>query len=127
MAHENAPPAGWVRDHLANERTLLAWVRTAVAFMAFGVALAKLGILVNVAMADHPELSATFPSALRSQLVGAALILFGGVLAVIGIIKSRRWSRRINPDFAPPTQRMLWLVATLTALSAVGLVAYVLV
>jgi putative membrane protein len=127
MAHEKAPPAGWVRDHLANERTLLAWVRTSVAFMAFGVALAKLGILLSVAVADHPELSARFPSALRSQLVGSALILFGGAIAVIGVVKSRRWSRRINPDYEPPTQRTLSIVAGLTAAAAIGLVAYVLV
>ena len=29
-----------LRDRLANERTLLAWIRTALALMAFGVALA---------------------------------------------------------------------------------------
>jgi putative membrane protein len=127
MAVENAPPAGWVRDHLANERTLLAWVRTAIAFMAFGVAVAKLGILLSVSVADHPELSATFPSALRSQLVGASLILFGGALALIGVAKSRRWSRRINPSFQPPTQHTLSIVAGLTVAVAVGLVAYVLI
>eukprot|EP01132_Coremiostelium_polycephalum_P004267 gene4267-5339_t len=31
------------RDHLANERTFLAWLRTALASIALGVALAKLG------------------------------------------------------------------------------------
>ena len=31
-----------VRDHLANERTFLAWVRTAVALMGFGMVIARL-------------------------------------------------------------------------------------
>lgn len=30
------------RDHLANERTFLAWLRTAVNVMALGLAIAKL-------------------------------------------------------------------------------------
>lgn len=30
------------RDHLANERTYLAWMRTAVAFMGFGIVIVKL-------------------------------------------------------------------------------------
>lgn len=29
------------RDHLANERTLLAWVRTSIAMIALGIAIAK--------------------------------------------------------------------------------------
>jgi putative membrane protein len=32
-----------VRDHLANERTFLAWLRTALAFVALGAALAGFG------------------------------------------------------------------------------------
>ena len=34
-----------VRDHLANERTYLAWLRTGMAMMGFGVLLAKLRYL----------------------------------------------------------------------------------
>lgn len=33
------------RDHLANERTFLAWTRTGLGFVALGVALAKLDAL----------------------------------------------------------------------------------
>ncbi len=34
-----------VRDHLANERTYLAWMRTGIATMGFGVVIAKLRYL----------------------------------------------------------------------------------
>jgi len=34
------------RDHLANERTFLAWVRTSIALLGFGVLIAKLRFLV---------------------------------------------------------------------------------
>ena len=37
--------AGNVRDHLANERTFLAWVRTSIALLGFGVLIAKLRFL----------------------------------------------------------------------------------
>lgn len=33
------------RDHLANERTFLAWVRTSIALLGFGVLIAKLRFL----------------------------------------------------------------------------------
>jgi len=35
-----------VRDHLANERTYLAWLRTGMAMMGFGVVIAKLRYLL---------------------------------------------------------------------------------
>lgn len=31
-----------IRDHLANERTYLAWMRSAIALMGFGVLIARL-------------------------------------------------------------------------------------
>lgn len=34
------------RDHLANERTFLAWVRTSIALISFGVVIARLRFLV---------------------------------------------------------------------------------
>lgn len=36
---------GRVRDHLANERTYLAWMRTGIATMGFGIVIAKLRYL----------------------------------------------------------------------------------
>lgn len=35
-----------VRDHLANERTYLAWMRTAIALMGFGVVILRLRYLI---------------------------------------------------------------------------------
>ncbi len=37
--------SGSVRDHLANERTFLAWVRTSIALLGFGVLIANLRFL----------------------------------------------------------------------------------
>ena len=34
-----------VRDHLANERTFLAWIRTSISLLGFGVLIAKLRFL----------------------------------------------------------------------------------
>lgn len=36
---QNSP---WVREHLANERTYLAWMRTAIALMGFGMVIVRL-------------------------------------------------------------------------------------
>jgi putative membrane protein len=36
-------------DHTANERTFLAWVRTAIAVMAFGFLVAKFDLFLKIA------------------------------------------------------------------------------
>ena len=42
-----------VSDHLANERTFLAWVRTSIALLGFGVLIAKLRFLGVTPTAGH--------------------------------------------------------------------------
>jgi putative membrane protein len=43
----NNPVGSRIRDHLANERTYLAWMRTAIALLGFGVLIARLRYLVS--------------------------------------------------------------------------------
>ncbi len=119
-------PASWARDHLANERTLLAWLRTALAFMAFGVALAKLGVLVRIASIDHPQMMAQLPAGGFSEALGAALVALGGVVAIVGTARARRWSRDIDPQGEPPQQRSLLAMGILTTAIGLGLLAYLL-
>ena len=54
------------RDHLANERTLLAWVRTALSLIALGLAIAKFS----------PDTSGTVVSAVL-VFCGVMLIVYG--------------------------------------------------
>ncbi len=61
------------RDHLANERTFLAWVRTAIALISFGVVIAKLRFLL-AAVPDAHGLGAG--TGARSTLLG---LCFAGV------------------------------------------------
>jgi uncharacterized membrane protein YidH (DUF202 family) len=44
------------RDHLANERTFLAWVRTAAAIVVFGFAIGRFSIALRqlTALQGHP-------------------------------------------------------------------------
>ena len=72
-----APPS--VRDHLANERTLLAWIRTALTVMG-------LGFVVDRLAADGE------PGRMQT-IAGVGLVLIGGAVALGGAysyLKSRR-------------------------------------
>jgi putative membrane protein len=60
------------RDHLANERTYLAWIRTAVALMGFGVVIVRLRymLLPGVATQGHG-----WELGLLMAVVGVLLVL----------------------------------------------------
>lgn len=83
-------------DHAANERTYLAWVRTAIAVMAFGFLVEKFDLFLEVAarsLAGRP------PSALNQAVgdgAGLLLILLGGVMIVVATLRFRQVGRDID-------------------------------
>ncbi len=70
--------ASRARDHMANERTYLAWLRTAATVMVLGLAVAKL----------------IEPSNARTIAAGAILVVVGAV----GLIEAGVRYRRVNRE-----------------------------
>lgn len=82
-----------VRDHLANERTFLAWIRSGVALLGFGVLIAKLRFL-GIA----PE------AGVRSGRLGLAFALAGLVTLGLATWQYARTRRMIDGgDYCAPT------------------------
>ena len=73
-----------VRNALANERTFLAWVRTAVALVAGGLAAAEL-------------LGPQTPPMIR-RLLGVGLVGLGGFAAVAGYLRWQDAIRALRED-----------------------------
>jgi putative membrane protein len=77
---------GAYRDHAANERTFLAWIRTGIAVIAFGVVIAKFNLFMltlastAIGQGQRSELASLFGRVGRYD--GLALI-FGGVCLVV--------------------------------------------
>lgn len=91
-------------DALANERTLLAYVRTALAFIAFGFVIARFSLLLReAALLEHLK---TASSGLSSDfgalmaLAGVACAAFGGYRYVVGARALRADAVAPLSDFA---------------------------
>ena len=72
--------AGAPTDHLANERTFLAWVRTAITIIGLGFVVAKFGIFLRE-LAGTTGTTASSTSV--SELVGVSLVLAGSALVIL--------------------------------------------
>lgn len=69
-----------ITDHMANERTYLAWVRTGIAIIALGFVVAKFGIIIKELVPNAPETS--YP---LSTAVGIFLVISGGFLQLMAM------------------------------------------
>lgn len=83
-------------DHAANERTFLAWVRTAIAVMAFGFLVEKFDLFLEVAarsLAGKPPSAVT---QVAGNVAGLSLILLGGAMMVIPFLRYRQIAKDID-------------------------------
>lgn len=112
------------REHLANERTLLAWIRTAIALMGMGFVVARFGIFLRqFALAT----SQADPGSPRlSTAIGVGLVAGGSIAGALGSIRFLRARRQIEAGrFEPEAFAELTVVGG-TIVAGIALVVYLL-
>ncbi|MGB9463471.1 MAG: DUF202 domain-containing protein [Candidatus Acidiferrum sp.] len=109
------------RNHLANERTFLAWVRTGVAVVVFGFAIGRFAIAIRqwMAMQGH-----VVPTSGLSVWFGTATIIAGVLVCVAGLVRYRRTREQLNSGNFQPAGFIIDLVGIVTALFGLSLAAY---
>lgn len=77
-------------DHLANERTLLAWVRTGIGIMAFGFVVVKFSLFINqlAAMVGRKDIATAQHG--YSGFVGISLVVLGALSLVLSFVKYKQ-------------------------------------
>jgi putative membrane protein len=123
--NENPSPAGVTsdlsRDHLANERTFLAWVRTGIAIVVFGFAIGRFAIAIREFMQIQGHVSA---GAGLSVWFGTIAIIGGVALTLAGLLRYRRTRAQLESGNFEPAGFLVDLVGILVALFGLVLAAY---
>jgi putative membrane protein len=111
-------------DHAANERTYLAWVRTALALMAFGLLVERLDLVLG---SLPPPTAAGGGAAGVSHAIGLVLVLLGTVVLAASTHRYLRFKHLISSperrEFA--ASRTDLVLIAIVALLGVGMSLYV--
>src|SRR5437660_8750364 len=103
-----------VTDHLANERTFLAWVRTGLSIIAFGFVVERFGLLLRelgLKVNERPIVTGHY-----STLIGITLTLLGIVVMVVALLNFLQARRAIDKEHFHPHRAFAILLTVITCL-----------
>ena len=110
------------RDHLAHERTFLAWVRSCIAIMALGFVVARFGLLIRELGPHAPRQT---PVGLSTGF-GVGMVACGAVLVVLATLRYRSALRAIDRGDYRPSAGLILLLSGGSVVVAALLAAYLL-
>jgi len=111
-----------VTDHLANERTFLAWIRTGLATITFGFVVERFGLLLR----ELGLKSNTLPvsSVHYSSFIGVTLTVLGVVIMIVSLLNFLHIRRSIDSEQFHPQAGFAILLTVLASLIGVVLAVY---
>jgi putative membrane protein len=109
------------RDHLANERTFLAWLRTGLAIVVFGFAIGRFAIAIRQFMQIQGH---TLRTAGLTVWFGAVAIFGGVLLTLAGLLRYRRTRDQLESGRFEPAGFLVDLVGILVAVFGLALAGY---
>src|SRR3954463_8499323 len=114
-------PAG-PADHLANERTFLAWIRTSIALMGFGFVIVKFALFIRqISLALGSKV--TIPAKGYSAIIGVVMVALGAIMATLAFFRYLSIEKQLNTNSYFPSK---WLSALVTLSIVIGSILLVL-
>jgi len=97
-----------ISDHMANERTFLAWVRTSIGIMAFGFVVEKFALFMKklgYLLGKEEPLRAVHPAASLgySTVFGVVLVALGALMGLLAFVRYRKVEAQINAEDYQPS------------------------
>ena len=110
-----------VTDHLANERTFLAWIRTGLAIIGFGFIVERFGLLLREI---GQKITNTPIPGHYSSLVGIVLILLGIIVMVVALLNFLQARQAIDKEHFHPHRGFAIFLTIITCLIGAILAVY---
>jgi len=110
-------------DHLANERTLLAWTRTSIGIMAFGFVVVKFSLFVKQISLVLGKEYAVHSRGI-SALVGILLVAVGAVTIIFSYIRYKGTESQLNNGTYRHSSLLITLLTAFIFLVSILLIVY---
>ncbi len=87
-----------INDHLANERTFLAWITASLGIMGFGFVVVKFSLFIQqVSLMLNPQKQLEIEHE-YSGIVGVAVVIIGSMTVVLAYMKYRKVAKQIEEE-----------------------------
>src|SRR5260370_19401849 len=113
--HREIPAEHRAQEHLANERTFLAWIGTTIALISLGFVLTRVGPWIS---------DGTKTASARLSPVGIGLMIFGAVIAILAAWRYDAVNRQIEAGFVKTDRGLVWFVASAVTALSIALIIY---
>ena len=104
--NKKSAKVGDIKDHMANERTFLAWIRTSIGIMAFGFVVEKFALFINKIsyFLGKSNIQETAPSSSGySSIFAIVLVALGAGMGVMAFIRYRKVEKEIAENTYRPS------------------------
>lgn len=112
-------------DHLANERTFLAWIRTGIAVMGFGFVVVKFSLFIRQ-LSIALDQDVVLPDNGSSSIIGILLVCIGAVSVLLAFIRYRSIERKLLSQSYFPSFKLSMILTVSLLVIAVLLIIYLL-
>jgi putative membrane protein len=112
-----------VSDHLANERTFLAWIRTGIGIMAFGFVVVKFSLFVKqLSLLLNKQY--VYQEKGYSSAIGIVLVAVGAVTTLLAYARYKKSEKQINDDTYQNSSLLITLLTCFIIFASILLIAY---
>jgi putative membrane protein len=112
------------REHLANERTFLAWIRTSIALMGFGFVIVKFTLFLKELsfLLDSKDVA----SQGYSSSVGVIMVAVGVIIALLAYLQYKKYENQLNAGSFVPSSLLSLFITLIILIGGIILIGYLL-
>ena len=115
-----------LREHQANERTFLAWLRTSIALIGFGFAIARFGLFLRELQTSVIQQNIQTHSVISTQSVGLGLVIVGILFIVFAVWRYNQIFWQIEQANYQPNRVMVWVTGAIVIVLGLLSIPYIL-
>jgi len=112
------------REHLANERTFLSWIRTSIALMGFGFVIVKFTLFLKEIslLLETNGVSSTGYSA----IVGVIMVALGVIIAILAFVQYKKYENQLNNNSYVSSSKLSLFITLIILIGGIILISYLL-